>query len=168
MPVYTQHKPDPKYYVNIIQYDDGNWAADPIPVDDTTVYPPQGGYKPGTGSPGVQVPGLRTLTSRAITDQAATIVNKYAPPDHQRDALHILATQTSGSAWTNAKAMMDWVNAVNVYRDQQIAYVYTLNFNQIVAYIVPSGFPPWPAPPSGLTPVAAAKVGSQLHALRFG
>ncbi len=163
MPIITHDRPDPKYYMNIIQYDDGNWAADPLPLDDTIVYPAKGGY----GIAGIKQPGLRTTTSAAATNLARTLINKFAPNDLQRNALYILATQTSGTAWTNAKAMMDWIVAVNAFRDAEIANVKTLNFNQLVAYLPPAGVPPWPAPPSGLTPVSAARVGSATHKLRF-
>jgi hypothetical protein len=145
-----------------VQYDNGDWAADPLLLDDTTKYPVKGGY----GSVGILVPGLRTITSNSLKTLAINLINKYAPSDLQRNALYILATQTSGTPWTNAKAMMDWIVAVNAYRDTQIAYVKTLNFNQIVTYIRPIGMPPWPAPPAGLTPVTPARAGSATYTLR--
>jgi hypothetical protein len=164
MPIITHDRPDPKYYRNIIQYDDGNWAADPLPVDDTIVYPVKGGY----GSVGLPQPGLRTTISKPVATIAMQLINKYAPNDLQRNALYVLATQTSGTVWTNAKAMMDWIVAVNAFRDAEIARVKALNFNELVAYLPPVGvFPPWPAPPSGLTPVASVRVGSAAHKLRF-
>jgi hypothetical protein len=110
---------------------------------------------------------LRTITSNSLKALALQLINTYAPSDLQRNALFILTTQTSGTAWTNAKAMMDWIVAVNAYRDTQIANINTLNFNQIVTYIPPTGMPPWPAPPAGLTPVPPARVGSATHKLRY-
>lgn len=163
MPIITHDRPDPKYYMNIIQYDDGNWAADPLPLDDTVVYPAKGGY----GTVGISKPGLRTTISDPVATLARQLINKYAPNDLQRNALYILATQTSGSAWTNAKAMMDWIVAVNAFRDAEIANVKTLNFNELVAYIPPTAVPPWPVPPTGLTPVTAVRAGTAAHKLRF-
>lgn len=162
MPIITRDRPDSKYYINIIQYDNGDWAADPLPLDDTIVYPAKGQY----GAAGLTLPGLRTTVSKPIATQARQLIQKYAPNDLQRNALYILTTQTSGTAWTNAKAMMDWIAAVNAFANTEIANVQTLNFNQLVAYIPPSGTPPWPVPPSGLTPVAAARMGSATHTLR--
>ncbi len=161
MPVITHDRPDQKFYINIIQYDDGNWAADPLPVDDMIVYPAKGGY----GTDGISKPGLRTRTSVAVETFARSLVSKYAPNDLQRDALYILATQTSGTAWTAAKALMDWIVAVNAFRDTEIARVKTLNFNELVAYMPPVGMPPWPVSPVGAT-TTAASVGSATHRLR--
>jgi hypothetical protein len=146
-----------------VQYDNGDWAADPLPVDDTIIYPTRGGY---TGA-GIPFPGLRTTTAGSVKTMAQQLIYKYAPNDLQRNALYILVTQTSGTAWTNAKAMMDWIAAVNAFRDTTIANIKTLNFNQIVMYIPPLGMPPWPVPPAGLTPVSGARVGSATYALRY-
>jgi len=174
MPIFRD-RPDPNYYANIVQYDDGSWAADPIPVDDTLIYPAQGGYA-GTHPPsapsnaplGIKIPGVRTNLSRNIALNAAGLINMYAPPDIQRNFLYTLSTSTTGTAHDNAKAAMDWVAAVNTYRDQQITYVHTLNFNQLVAYHMPAGTPPWPVPPAFLPPVPPTKVGTAEHMLRFG
>ena len=174
MPIITHDRPDPKFYSNIIQYDDGNWAADPIPVDDTISYPAMGGYAGsnvpgGTGPVGIKRPGVRTNVSNSVADQAMALVNKYAPPDLQRNALNILATQPTGStAYINAKAMMDWIASVNSYRDTEIAHVKTLNFNQLVVYQVPAGTPPWPVPPASLPPVTPVMRGTAAYRLRFG
>lgn len=141
-------KPDPKYYLNIQQQDDGTWTADQIPLDDIRV------GRRGIPSAGQLSPGLRTLTGQAVAAQAQQLIFGYAPPDLQRNFLQTLATSTSGTPWTNAKAAMDWVAAVNAYRDSQIANVHTLTFDQLVAYIVPVGIPPWPAPPTSLPPIS--------------
>jgi len=162
MPIVTHDKPDPKFYMNIVQYDNGDWAADPLPIDDTVVYPAKGGY----GAAGLKTPGLRTKVTSPVATLALQLINKYAPSDLQRNALYILTTQTSGTAWTNAKATMDWVVSVNSFRDTEIAHVKTLTFNQLVTYIPPVGVPPWPAPPAGLTPVMPARVGTATHTLR--
>jgi hypothetical protein len=174
MPILTHDKPDPMYYYNIIQYDDGNWAADPLPIDDYMVYPAMGGYAgsqvPGaTRPPGVLRQGLRTTTGNSVASFAQTFINKYAPPDLQRNAIHTLATvPSSDPSYAPAQAMMTWIASVNSYRDTEIAHVKTLIFNQLVVYQVPTGQPPWPSPPAGLTPVPPARVGSAVHKLRFG
>jgi hypothetical protein len=160
MPVITHDRPDPKYYMNLIQYDNGDWAADPLPLDDTIKYPPNG------GTAGIAIPGLRSKIAIPVTNLARNLINRYAPNDLQRNALYILTTQTSGTAWTNAKAMMDWVAAVNTFSNNEIANVKKLNFNQLVSYTPPTGIPPWPAPPAGLTPVMAARVGTATYTLR--
>jgi hypothetical protein len=141
-------RPDSKYYLNIEQQPDGTWNADQIPLDDVRV------GRLTTGAKGQLSPGLRTLTGQAVAAQAQQLIFGYAPPDLQRNFLQTLATSTSGTPWTNAKAAMDWVAAVNAYRDSQIANVHTLTFDQLVAYIVPVGTPPWPVPPASLPPLS--------------
>jgi len=173
MPIISHEKPDPNYYINIVQYDDGNWAADPMPVDDIIMYPPKGGYAgpsiPAANTKGIAIPGLRTITGNAVAKQAQIFINRYAPPDIQRNALHTITTvPSSDPTYAPAKAILDWVNSVNSYRDTEIAHVKTLTFNQIVIYVVPAGAPPWPAPPAGLPPVAAVAIGSAAYTLRFG
>jgi hypothetical protein len=116
-----------------------------MPLDDAQYVPPAS----GSVIHAVAVPGLRTNVADTVTEFAAGQVVKYAPADIQRNALYVLSTSTSGSAWTNAKATMDWVTAMNTFRDNEITNVRTLNFTQLTTYIIPSG---WPAPPSFLTP----------------
>ena len=136
--------------MNIVQLPDLTWSSDPMPLYDIQLIPP--GYTSANTQNMLLVKGLTTKTADNVTEQAAQLINKYAPADVQRNALYTLSTTTSGTPYTNAKATMDWVKAVNAYRDTQIANVQTLNFSQLVAYIVPVGTPPWPAPPSFLTP----------------
>src|SRR5262252_3558180 len=137
-------RPDSNYYVNIVQQPNLTWTADERALDDITL-----GLH-GTGAAGRKIPGLRTVTAYSVADQAKQLIGNYAPPDLQRNFLYTLSTTTTGTAHDNAKAAMDWVAAVNSYRDSQIANVHTLNFAQLVAYQVPLGTPPWPAPPSSL------------------
>jgi len=144
--IITPTRPDPKYYIKIQQLADLTWSSEQMPLDDQTI------GRDATGRGGLVVPGLRTLTANSLTGSAAGIINKYAPADIQRNALYTLSTTTSGTAHDNALATMNWVAAVNSYRDTQIANVKTLNFSQLQAYIVPGGIPPWPAPPSFLVP----------------
>jgi hypothetical protein len=141
----TKDRPDPRFYKNIIQGDDGNWSSDQMPLDDVTV---------NIGARTYQTAGLRTMVSRAVVQQAQLIINRYTTAETQRNALYILTTQTSGTPWTNAKAMMDWIGQVNTFRDSEIANnVLPLNFNQLIVYLVPTGTPPWPAPPASLVPL---------------
>jgi len=174
MPIISQTKPNQLFYGNIVQYDNGDWAADPLPLDDILVYPAAGGYagtaaSGGTGTPGVLMPGLRTTTGNQVASYALDFVNTYAPPDLQRNSLHTLATvPSSDPSYAPAQAMMTWIAAVNSHRDTEIANVKTLNFNQIVVYQVPTGVPPWPAPPAGLTPIPPVRAGTQAHKVRFG
>jgi len=151
MAIITTTMPDPKYYASITQLPDYTWSSEQKGLDDIQM------NRPGAGSNDPQnifiIPGLRSEVAANVTEQAASLINKYAPADVQRNALYTLSTTTSGTPYTNAKATMDWVAAVNAYRDSQVANVHTLNFDQLVAYAVPVGVPPWPAPPSFLTPV---------------
>jgi hypothetical protein len=171
MPVISKTKPDSTYYGNIVQYDNGDWAADPLPLDDFYNYPAIGGYAGtavpgGYGTPGQLFPGLRTTTGKKVASFVFDYINSYAPQDYQRNSLHIMATlPTSDPSYAPAKAMMDWVNAMNAWRDTEIAYVKTLNFNQIIAYIIRPG---WPPPPAGLTPIPPVQPGSATAMLRFG
>jgi hypothetical protein len=140
-------RPDPKYYRNIVQQSDLTWTADEMPLDDTQMFI-------GPDQAGKMFPGLRTITSFSVVAQAQQLIFGYAPPDLQRNFLNTLATTTSGTPYTNAKAAMDWIASVNSYRDSQVANVKTLTFSQLVAYVIPVGTPPWPTPPSTLPPVA--------------
>jgi hypothetical protein len=148
MAIITATRPDPKYYVNIQQLPDLTWSSDQMPLDDLKYLPPAH-TNPDSAA---IAPGLRTLTASSVYETAANLIAKYATADVQRDALTILATTSSGTPWTQAKATMDWITAVNVYRDTQVANVYTLNFNQLVAYVAVAGVPPWPSPPTHLVP----------------
>jgi hypothetical protein len=136
--------------MNIIQLPDMTWSSDQRLLDDMEITPP--GYTSNNPLNNIMLPGLRTDIASGVVEQAAQIINKYAPADVQRNALYTLSTTTSGTPYTNAKATMDWVASVNSYRDTQTANVKTLNFDQLVAYVVPTGYPPWPTPPSFLTP----------------
>jgi len=144
MAILTKDRPDQRYYKNIVQGDDGNWSADQMNLDDTTLT---------IGGRTYPIPGLRTMQANGVATQAQGWINRYAPAALQRNALFVLTQSTSGTAHDNAAAMMNWIASVNTYRDNEIARVRTLNFNQLIAYIVPAGAPPWPAAPAGLPPV---------------
>jgi len=129
-----------------MQQPDGTWTADEMALDDIKV------QRISAMQP-LPAPGLRTLTGYAVAAQAQQLIFQYAPPDLQRNFLNTLATTTTGTAHDNAKAAMDWIAAVNTYRDNEIANVKTYNFAQLKAYVMPVGVPPWPAPPASLPPV---------------
>ena len=144
--IITPTKPNPLYYVNIHQLPDGTWASDQMPLDDLQYVPPGA----GDVKHAMTILGLRSFTAQSPTEYAAGQISKYAPPDVQRNALYVLSTQTSGTAWTNAKATMDWVTAMNTYRDNEIARIRTLNFTQLTTYVCPGGVGTWPDPPANL------------------
>jgi len=146
--IITPTKPNPVYYVNIHQLPDGTWSSDQMQLDDVQVVGPS----MGAAHYAIPVPGLRSITAMSVTEYAAGVINQYAPSDIQRNALYVLSTTTTGTAHDNAKATMDWVGAMNTYRDNEIAHVRTLTFNQLVAYHVPAGTGTWPTPPAFLTP----------------
>jgi hypothetical protein len=133
--------------MNIQQLPDLTWSSDQRPLADQQIIHPS--FTSSDAQNVVTVPGLTSATAANVTEQAAQLINKYAPADVQRNALYKLS-QTPTDA--NSLATMNWIASVNSYRDTQIANVKTLNFNQLVAYIVPTGMPPWPTPPSFLTP----------------
>jgi hypothetical protein len=58
--------------------------------------------------------------------------------------------------------MMNWIAAVNTYRDSQVANVRTLNFNQLIVYVVPAGTPPWPTPPASLPPITTTQAYAEM------
>jgi hypothetical protein len=148
MAIITTTKPDPRYYVAIMQLPDLTWSSEQMVLDDMHMYLP--GFNQQQDSQNVIiVPGLKSQTAMNVTEQAAILVQKFAPADVQRNALYTLSHTPTDA---NSKATMDWVASVNSYRDTQVANVMTLTFDQLVAYVVPVGVPPWPAPPSFLTP----------------
>jgi hypothetical protein len=153
MPVYTKDRPDQRYYKNVIQGDDGNWSADQMHLDDDVL---------SIGARTYPVAGLRTVQANGVMTQAKLLIKGYATEELQRNALYILATTTSGTPHDNALAMMNWIATVNTFRDNEVAHVRTLNFNQLIVYAVPSGIPPWPAPPTSLSPVSNPQAFAEM------
>jgi hypothetical protein len=147
MAIITTTMPDKKYYMNIQQLPDLTWSSDQKHLADQQIIHPS--FTSAADQNIITVPGLTSQVAAGVTEQAAQLINKYAPADVQRNALYKLS-QTPTDA--NSLATMNWVAAVNSYRDTQITNVGTLTFDQLVAYIVPTGMPPWPTPPSFLTP----------------
>jgi hypothetical protein len=153
MTIVTKDRPDQRYYRNVIQGDDGNWSSDQMYLDDTTLT---------IGARSYPVAGLRTMTANGVMTAAQMLIQGYATAELQRNALYILATTTSGTPHDNAVAMMNWIAAVNTYRDSQVANVRTLNFNQLIVYVVPAGIPPWPTPPASLPPITSTQIYAEM------
>lgn len=153
MPVYSKDRPDQRYYKNIVQGDDGNWSADQMHLDDDVLT---------IGGRTYPVAGLRTMQANGVLTQARNLIKGYATESLQRNALYILATTTSGTPHDNAVAMMNWIAAVNTFRDNEVARVRTLNFNQLIVYIVPIGTPPWPVPPANVPPITNPQAFAEM------
>ena len=152
----TKDRPDQRYYKNIIQGDDGNWSSEQMNLDDATV---------SIGARSYPIPGLRSVQANGVKAHAQQLISNYATAEMQRNALYVLATTTSGTPHANAVAMMNWIAAVNAYSDSQVSYVHTLNFNQLIVYMVPSGIPPdgpWPTPPASLPPVTFVQARADM------
>jgi hypothetical protein len=153
MTIVTKDRPDQRYYRNIVQGDDGNWSSDQMYLDDTTLTIAARSYP---------VAGLRTMTANGVMTAAKQLIAGYATQELQRNALYTLTQTTSGTPHDNAVAMMNWIAAVNTYRDNEAAHVRTLNFNQLIVYVVPAGIPPWPAPPASLPPITSTQVFAEM------
>jgi len=137
-PVITHDRPDPHFYIQIIQHDDGNWEAQPMPLDDQVV---------NTGHVSITVPGLRTMTTRSVDTYALAYITRFAPDYAQRNALYILQTQTSGTDWTWANDMWNWITSVRTYSDSLNTSVGSMTFEQLVVFVIDGQN--WPAvPPS--------------------
>jgi hypothetical protein len=132
-------RPDPNYYIHIQQHDDGSWTADPMPLDDQSITIPMLGT--------MLTKGLRTLTKDQVDLVAFQSIELNAPADMQRNSLYIVAQGSATTGYASAKACLDWVNAMNAFRDNQKALINTMTFDQLVVYTVPTG---WPALPSNM------------------
>lgn len=142
-------RPDPRYYVNIQQHDDGNYSADQMPLDDTTTtrFDMTGAQQTKT------IPGLRSQTNDLINAYAQTYIYNFAPPWVQSNANNVIASGTTGQALTDAQATWTWINSVRTVANQQTALIDGYNFNQIVTYVLPLNI--WPTPPANLLPPPA-------------
>jgi hypothetical protein len=140
-------RPDPNFYINIQQHDDGNWSADQMALDDVTITIPMIGD--------VASKGLRTLTKDNIDNYTFQSIQINAPPDMQRDSLYIISQGAATPGYASAKACMDWITAMNANRDSVKATVNTMTFDQLVVFVVSeSGWPPLPSnmPTKAFTP----------------
>jgi hypothetical protein len=139
-------RPDPNFYINIQQHDDGNWSADQMALDDVVITIPLHGD--------VASKGLRTITKDNIDLYAFQSIQINAPPDMQRNSLYIVAQGTGTAGYASAKACMDWVVAMNAHRDTLKGTVTTMTFDQLVVFVVAATG--WPALPSNMPPKAFA------------
>lgn len=143
--------PDPRYYQNILQHDDGTYTADPKPLDDvsTTRMNPADHANQMT----VIIYGLRSVVrDTMINPSVSAYIYKYAPDWAQRNANNIIAQPGNYSAQEvqDAKDMWTWINAVVAYGNSLVSAVQSMTFNQIVVWVVPSTG--WPDPPASLVP----------------
>jgi len=133
MPINFAQRPDPRFYQNIMQFDDGSFTADQMPLDDVVTT---------RGSKTIVTAGLRNITKQNINAYAAAYITSFAPPYAQNNALKVLATQTSGSEFTAATAMFTRIDNCRAYSNQLCAAVDTMTFDQLVVYTVPTtGWP---------------------------
>jgi hypothetical protein len=141
MTVISADRPDPRYYIQIIQHDDGNWESQPMPLDDIVV-------PARLGIPGFSMQGLRSVTKTNVNHYAEDFITNHAPPFAQSNALYVLSSQTSGTAVDDANAMFTWINAVRAESNTLSAQIDTMTFDQIVVFNIPAQ--PWPAPPPSI------------------
>jgi hypothetical protein len=133
MPINFAQRPDPRFYQNIMQFDDGSFTADQMPLNDVVIT---------RGSQTYVTAGLRNITKQNINAYAASYITTWAPPYAQNNALHVLATQTSGPDYDAATAMFQRINNTRDYSNQLCANVDTMTFDQLVIYTVPTtGWP---------------------------
>jgi hypothetical protein len=133
MPINFAQRPDPRFYQNIMQFDDGSFTADQMPLDDVVIT---------RGSQTFVTAGLRNITKQNINAYAGSYITTFAPPYAQNNALHVLATETSGADYDAAAAMFQRINNTRDYSNQLCAAVDTMTFDQLVVYTVPTtGWP---------------------------
>lgn len=139
-------RPDPNFYINIQQHDDGNWTADQMVLDDVAITIPLHGD--------VLSKGLRTITKENVDLYAFQSVQINAPPDMQRDSLYIITQGTGAAGYASAKACMDWIVAMNTRRDALKTTISTMTFDQIIVFVITEAG--WPALPSNMPTKAFA------------
>lgn len=133
MPINFAQRPDPRFYQNIMQFDDGSFTADQMPLNDVIIT---------RGTQTYVTAGLRNITKQNINAYAGAYITTFAPPYAQNNALHVLATQTSGQEYTDAAAMFQRINNTRDYSNQLSAAVDLMTFDQLVVYTVPTtGWP---------------------------
>jgi hypothetical protein len=133
MPINFTQRPDPRFYQNIMQFDDGSFTADQMPLNDVITT---------RGTTTIVTAGLRNITKQNINAYAASYITLWAPPYAQNNALHVLATETSGADYDAATAMFQRINNTRDYSNQLCAAVDLMTFDQLVVYTVPTtGWP---------------------------
>jgi hypothetical protein len=149
-------RPDPNFYVNIVQSDSGDWSADPMALDDVVVTIPMHGD--------VASKGLRTITKDNIDSYAFQSIQINAPPDMQRDSLYIITQGTGATGYASAKACMDWVTAMRAQAESLKTSVNTMTFDQLVVFVI--GASGWPALPSNMPTVAFVPGATQTRLIK--
>lgn len=148
--IISHDRPDPRFYVNIVQGDDGNWSSDQMPLDDIAIT---------KGLNNFTAKGLRTLTKDNIDNYTQQYILSHAPDYAQRNALYVLSTETTGTDFDDANAMFTWINAVRAENDTLKTAVDSMTFDQLVVYVIASS--PWPPPPSSLGTTSQMTLGQQ-------
>lgn len=138
-PVITKDRPDSRFFINIMQSDDGNWSSEPMPLDDVTV---------NLFGRDISTAGLRSRTQGEVNNFAQQFILNMAPDWYQRDLLFILHSQTSGPEVDDANAVFNWINAVRNYSNILNDQISVMTFDQIVVFTVPAAN--WPSPPDSL------------------
>jgi hypothetical protein len=150
MPIITHDRPDPRFYVNITQGDDGNWSADQMNLEDVESPRPAGLTAVSKG--------LRSVTQDSVDSFSAQSVLINAPPDMQRNGLAYMPQHAAGDPlYDKYYAMFTWINAMNTYRDSQKAAISTMTFDQLTTYIVNNQG--WPPLPSNMPPASFSTEG---------
>jgi hypothetical protein len=139
-PVITKDRPDPRFFTNIIQSDDGNWSSEPMALDDMTVTMPLGQT--------FSVPGLRSIAQGWVNNFAQQLILTLAPLWYQNNLLFILHTETSGPEFDDATAVFQWINDVRNYSNIVNDQISVMTFDELVVFAVPNAN--WPVPPESL------------------
>jgi len=139
-PVITKDRPDPRFFTNIIQSDDGNWSSEPMPLDDQTITLLNGMT--------VSMPGLRSIAQGWVNNFASELILSMAPLWYQNNLLFILHTETSGPDFDAATAVFQWINDVRNYSNIVNDQISVMTFDQLVVFTVPNAN--WPTPPESL------------------
>src|SRR4029077_11665255 len=132
-------QPDPRYYQNVQQHDDGSYSADQKPLDDvsTTRPNPADHSNPMT----VIIYGLRSVVrDTMINPTASAYIYKFAPDYAQRNANNIIAQPANYTPQEvqDAKDMWTWINDVVAYSNTLVDQINLMTFDQIVVWVVPS------------------------------
>jgi hypothetical protein len=150
----TADRPDERFYINIIQHDDGNWEAEQMPLDDSEVTM--------TGTTFMSM-GLRSVTQGQVDSYASQAILTNAPADMQRNGLYYMqqhAPGTGDATYASYKDMFDWINAMTAYRDTVKTNISTLTFDQLVVYSIPSLA--WPTLPIDMPSTSAFSMEAKL------
>src|SRR4029077_10754561 len=130
--------PDYRYYMNILQHDDGTYTADPKPLDDTTTTR----MNPADhANPMIVITyGLRSVVrDTMINPSTSAYIYKYAPDWAQRNATNIIAQPANYTAQQvqDAKDMWSWIDSVVAYSNSLVTLVNSMSCSRIIVWVVP-------------------------------